>query len=85
MKKIIILQEQENSLINVMITEASKPNAMAPIKKSIPRIYEIATPGSTACEIASPIKLIPRRTIKQPTAPATIPIIIAVISAFCKK
>jgi len=67
------------------MTEASSPKMIAPIKKSIPKIKERATPGKTACEIASPIRDIPRRMIKHPTAPATIPITTAVIKAFWRK
>ena len=58
---------------------------MAPMKKLIPKIKEVATPGKTACEIASPISDMPLRIIKQPTAPPTIPITKAVIRAFCKE
>ena len=65
--------------------EARSPKIMAPIKKLIPKIKESATPGKTACEMASPIKDIPLRIMKQPTAPATIPMTMAVISAFCRK
>ena len=75
----------EFPLINVMIIDANSPNTIAPIKKSIPKMNDRATPGRTACEIASPIRDIPLSTIKHPTAPATIPITMAVISAFCKK
>jgi len=72
-------------LIKVIIVEAKSPKMMAPMKKLIPKIKEMATPGRTACEIASPISDIPLRIIKQPTAPPTIPITKAVIRAFCKK
>lgn len=68
-----------------MIIEAKTPKIMAPTKKLIPRMNERATPGSTACEMASPISDMERRIIKQPTAPATTPITSAVIKAFCKK
>ena len=68
-----------------MMTEASSPKMIAPIKKSIPKIKERATPGKTACEMASPMRDIPRRMIKQPTAPATTPMTTAVIKAFCRK
>ena len=67
------------------MTEAKSPKTMAPIKKLIPKIKESATPGKTACEMASPIKDMPLRIMKQPTAPATIPMTMAVISAFCRK
>jgi len=38
----------ELPLINVMIIDANNPNTIAPMKKSIPRINDRATPGSTA-------------------------------------
>jgi len=68
-----------------MMMAASNPKTMAPIKKSTPKMKERATPGKTACEIASPMSDIPRRMMKHPTAPATTPTTIAVIKAFCKK
>lgn len=72
------------SLIKVMMKEANIPKITAPIKKLIPKIKDIATPGNTACEIASPISDIERKIIKQPIAPETIPITTAVTKAFCK-
>jgi hypothetical protein len=65
--------------------EARSPKTMAPIKKLMPRIKDRATPGRTACEIASPMRDMPRKIMKHPTAPATIPMAMAVIRAFCKK
>jgi len=68
-----------------MIIEANRPNKIAPTKKWIPKIYHKATPGKTAWEIASPINDMPRKIIKQPITPATMPIATAVINAFCRK
>lgn len=47
-------------------------------------MYEIATPGKTAWEMASPIKDIPRKIINEPIIPDETPIMIEVIKAFCK-
>ena len=38
----------ELPLIKVIMIDAISPKTIAPIKKSIPRINETATPGSTA-------------------------------------
>ena len=38
----------ELPLMNVMIIYANRPNTMAPIKKSIPKMNDKATPGRTA-------------------------------------
>ena len=41
-------------------------------------------PGKTACEIASPIKDIPRKIMNEPITPEMSPTIIDVKRAFCK-
>lgn len=67
------------------MTDASRPKIIAPTKKLTPRINDNATPGKTACEMASPINDRERKMMKHPTAPETIPITRAVKTAFCKK
>ena len=79
--KIIPIYE---SLFNVLRADmnwikmaAINPNMDAPTSMLIPSMYDIATPGKTAWERASPINAIFLKTIKLPIIPDTTPRIIA--------
>ena len=67
-----------------MPTVVRSPAASAPGKMPMPRRKEVAMPGRTACDTASPIRARPRRIVKLPTMPHSAPTRTEVIKALLR-